>query len=82
MYLKDAASITEERHVKEAAKRVKKNGVPWVLAQTGREKPKHRYIVIDGQRYPTKAFGFLVAQIVLETDKKVTTLPLMRQQLL
>lgn len=70
--LYEARSLIEDEHVKEAARQVEdpKNGVSWLLSATGRSKPRTRYIVVDGKRYPTKAFGFLVAQVASGLNRK------------
>lgn len=66
MNLRDARWLVTDRHVAEAASRVEKqgeNGLEWLYERTGRREPQHRYVVVAGRRYPTKAFGFLVAQL-------------------
>lgn len=70
MNLTDAKGLIKLKHIEEAANLTKQNGVKWLLEQTGRKTPKHRYIVVYGERYPTKAFGFLVAQLALNVDRK------------
>lgn len=70
MNLKEARRLIREEHVKRAAKLVRDHGLAWLYDRTGREEPKFRYIVIDGTRFPAKAFGFLVAQLAAETSNK------------
>jgi len=68
MNLRDARQLISDTHVKEAARLIDENGLDWLLERTGREQPRFRYIVVDGSRYPTKAFGFLAAQLAGNTD--------------
>ena len=61
--LRQARALIQRRHVKEASRLVRAEGLAWLYERTARHQPKHRYVVVDGERYPTKAFGFLVAQL-------------------
>lgn len=73
MNLKDARKLIRKKHLDEAIRLVAERdgqGYAWLLDRTGRKTPELRYIVFDGVRYPTKAFGFLVAQIAGSTDRK------------
>ena len=70
MNLRDARQLIEDAHVKEAARLINENGINWLFERTGRREPRFRYIVIDGIRYPTKAFGFLAAQLAGNTDRQ------------
>lgn len=70
MNLFEAAKLAQTHHVLDAARRVDEHeadGVKWLLRQTGRSQPRTRYVVVEGRRYPTKAFGFLVAQLAGDT---------------
>jgi hypothetical protein len=69
MDLRAAAKIATGAHVKRALDLYRdKGGLDWLYQQTGRSEPRYRYIVIDGERLPTKAFGCLVAQIAGDTQ--------------
>jgi len=68
MNLRDARQLISDTHVKEAARLIDEKGLDWLFNRTGRELPRFRYIVIDGRRYPTKAFGFLTAQLAGNTE--------------
>lgn len=73
MNLKEARFLVQERHVAEAASLVEakgEGGLQWLYDQTGRRQPQHRYVVVGGRRYPTKAFGFLVAQLAGNIQSK------------
>lgn len=70
MNIRDARQLIEKRHVRKAAQLVTKHGINWLFEKTGREPPLFRYVVVDGVRYPTKAFGFLVAQLAGNTEDK------------
>jgi len=69
MNLRDARQLIDDAHVKEAARLIDANGINWLFERTGREAPRFRYIVIDGIRYPSKAFGFLAAQLAGNMDR-------------
>lgn len=69
MNLRDARQLISDTHVKEAARLIDEHGFGWLFERTGRELPRFRYIVVDGIRYPTKAFGFLAAQLAGKTDR-------------
>lgn len=77
MNLKDARWLVTDRHVAEAVSLIAKQGeqgLEWLYGRTGRREPRHRYVVVDGRRYPTKAFGFLVAQLagdILTTENEL-----------
>lgn len=71
MNLRDARQFVTKAHVEVAARLIDENGLAWLFERTGREQPRFRYIVIDGRRYPTKAFGFLAAQLAGNTDSKM-----------
>lgn len=68
MNLLEASKVVQKKHVLKASELVQKHGINWLLKTTGRSKPKSRYVVVEGFRYPTKAFGFLVAQLAGETN--------------
>lgn len=71
MNLLEASKLVSRDHVYEAIERLEPyEDYQWLYEQTGRREPDHRYIVVEGQRYPSKAFGFLVAQIAGKTDNK------------
>jgi hypothetical protein len=73
MDLKEARKLIQRKHLDESIRLVAErngDGYEWLLNRTGRDEPQLRYIVFDGVRYPTKAFGFLVAQIAGGTDRK------------
>lgn len=70
MNLRDARELIRDEHVKEAARLVGKEGIDWLFQRTGRQTPRFRYVVVDNQRYPSKAFSFLVAQIASGSDSK------------
>jgi hypothetical protein len=61
-----ARTLVREEHVRKAVRLIDEQGeagLTWLYQRTGRDEPKHRYVVVDDVRYPTKAFGFLVAQL-------------------
>lgn len=68
MNLKDARWLIEDQHVEKAASLIDENGFEWLYERTGRIAPQHRYVVVNGRRYPTKAFGFLAAQLAGNTQ--------------
>lgn len=68
MNLLEASKLVQRKHVSKASELVQKHSINWLLKTTGRSKPKSRYVVVDGFRYPPKAFGFLVAQLAGETN--------------
>jgi hypothetical protein len=73
MDLREARKLIRREHLDEAIRLVAEHdadGYKWLLDRTGRDEPELRYIVFDGIRYPTKAFGFLVAQIAGGTERK------------
>lgn len=70
MNLRDAREMIKDEHVKEAARLVGKKGIDWLFERTGRQTPRFRYVVVENQRYPTKAFSFLVAQLASGSDSK------------
>lgn len=43
----------------------------WLYKETGGNTARYREISIDGRRYPTKAFGFLVSQLAGNTQTKI-----------
>lgn len=64
MNLLEASKLVRREHVDEAVRRLAAHAdFEWLYKQTGRQEPDHRYVVVDGRRFPSKAFGFLVAQI-------------------
>lgn len=73
MNLREASKLIKRGHIDEAMRLVRDNdrdGFEWLYERTGRREPVSRYIVFEGHRFPTKAFGFLVAQIAGGTDRK------------
>lgn len=73
MNLKEASKLIRQEHLDEAIRLAGEHsgdGYQWLFDRTGRVEPKLLYIVFDGVRYPTKAFGFLVAQIAGGIDSK------------
>jgi hypothetical protein len=71
--LREASKLIRPKHIDEAVRLVLANdrdGFEWLYERTGRREPDSRYIVVRGHRFPTKAFGFLVAQIAGETDRR------------
>lgn len=69
MNLLEASGLINDEHVQAAAIWVDEHGVDRLFERTGRRTPRYRYIVVNGRRYPTKAFGFLVAQIAGGSDR-------------
>lgn len=70
MKLREAVKFVRPEHVKQAADLVNLNGLDWLYDRTGRQRPQYRYIVVDNDRFPSMAFGYLVAQIAGNTDVK------------
>jgi HNH endonuclease len=70
MNLKEAGKLAKSHHVEQAVQLLSANGLDWLLETTGRDTPKFRYTVVDGDRVPTKAFGFLVAQLAGKTSSR------------
>lgn len=76
MDLRQAAKIAGPQHVRAALQQFHEHGggegggIEWLYGVTGRSEPRYRYIVIEGERLPTKAFGCRVAQIAGTTDSK------------
>lgn len=72
MDLLEASKLVRREHIDEAVRLVQANGqdgFEWLYERTGRREPQSRYVVFGGARYPTKAFGFLVAQIAGKTER-------------
>jgi len=73
MDLKEARSLIRLEHLRTAASLIRdhgEEGFEWLYERTGRREPDFRYVVFEGDRFPTKAFGFLVAQIAAGIDRK------------
>lgn len=80
MTLTEGARRATEKHIRRAFQQfvdqggLEGGGLSWLYARTGRGEPRSRYVIINGVRLPTKAFGCLVAQIAGQTSSTANEL--------